>query len=176
MVTLEKKKEIVADLKSKFDEAGAVYLINFERMTVAETNEFRSEINEGGFDYKVAKNTLIGKALDGNETFQFKDEDLKGQSGLIFGYDDPVTPAKLIKKFFDDIEKPVLKAAIIEGTYYEGSKLKTLASLPTKEDMMSGIVGSLSSPASGIAGAIGGVMRDLANVIHEAAKKREEAA
>lgn len=176
MITLKEKKQTVSDLEELFSKASGVYLVDFEYMTVEEANEFRGQIHENELDYKVAKNTLLRRALDGNEKFKFEEEDLKGHTGVIFGYEDPVTPAKLIKKAFEEYERPKLKAAIIEGKYYDSSKLKTLASLPTKEDVMAGIVGSINSPAQGIVGAISAVMRDLSYVIHEGVKKQEEAA
>lgn len=176
MITLNKKKEVVSEIKDMLDKASGVYLIDFESMTVEEANKFRSQIKENGLNYRVSKNTLFRRALDGNEKFKFQEEDLKGHSGMIFGYEDPVIPAKLIKKAFDEHERPKLKAAIIEGKYYDEGKLKTLASLPSKEDIMASIVGSINAPAQGIVGAISAVMRDLAYVIHEGVKKQEEAA
>lgn len=176
MITLEQKKQIVEELKGYFEKASSAYLIDFESMSVAEANSFRAELRKGGFDYKVAKNTLLRRAIEGNENFPFPDTDFKGYSGMVFGYEDPVTPAKIIKKAFDDKERPKLKAAIIDGKYFDNTQLKTLASLPTKEDIMSAIVGSINAPASGIVGAISAVMRDLAYVIHEGVKSKSDVA
>lgn len=176
MITLEKKKQIVEEIQAYLEKASAAYLIDFESMTVAESNSFRSELRKGGFDYKVAKNTAFRRAIEGNERFAFPETDFKGYSGMVFGYEDPVTPAKIIKKAFDTKERPKLKAAIIDGKYFDSTQLKTLAALPTKEDIMAAIVGSINAPASGIHGAISAVMRDLANVIHVGIKAKSEVA
>lgn len=176
MITLEKKKQIVEEIQGYLEKASAAYLIDFESMTVAEANNFRGELRKGGFDYKVAKNTAFRRAIEGNEKFAFPETDFKGYSGMVFGYEDPVTPAKIIKKAFDTKERPKLKAAIIDGKYFDSTQLKTLASLPTKEEIMAAIVGSINAPASGIHGAISAVMRDLANVIHVGIKAKSEVA
>ena len=176
MITLEQKKQTVEEIQGYLEGASGAYLIDFEHMTVAEANSFRAELNQGGFKYKVAKNTLFRRALEGNDNFPFKEEDFKGYSGMVFGYEDPVTPAKIIKKAFEDKERPKLKAAIIDGKYFDNTQLKTLASLPTKEDIMAAIVGSINAPASGIVGSIGAVMRDLAYVIHEGVKSKSDVA
>lgn len=176
MNPLEKKEKIVEEIKGYLEKASGAYLIDFEFLTVAEANKFRSELRAGGFDYKVAKNTAFRRAIEGNDKFAFPETDFKGYSGMVFGYEDPVTPAKIIKKAFDTKERPKLKAAIIDGKYFDSTQLKTLASLPTKEEIMAAIVGSINAPASGIHGAISAVMRDLANVIHVAIKSKSEVA
>jgi large subunit ribosomal protein L10 len=73
---------------------------------------------------------------------------------------------------FDKSQKPRLKAAVIEGVFYDGSQLKTIAALPSKPDIISGIIGSLHSPISGIVGSINAVMRDVAYLVEEVAKKQ----
>lgn len=175
MIRLEQKKEIVEALVPKLEKASGVYLVDFETMSVAETNEFRSQIREIEAEYIVVKNTLIQKALEQVEGKEIPAEKLKGQSGIVLSYDDPTTPSKVIKKAFESNEKPKLKAALLDGQLFYGSQLKQIASLPSKEDMIAGIIGSLSAPASGIAGSMGALIRDIASMVEEVAKKREAA-
>lgn len=175
MVTLEQKKKIVEDLIPRLEKATGVYLVDFETMSVEQVNDFRSKLRAVESEYVVVKNTLITKALEQIEGKEIPAEKLKGQSGIVLAYDDPTVPSKVIKKAFDADEKPKLKAALIDGQLFDGSQLKQIASLPSKEDMIAAIMGSLSSPASGIAGAMGAVIRDIASIIEEAAKKREAA-
>ncbi len=171
MITPAKKRETVAGLAEKFNNAHCVYLVNFERMTVKETIEFRRKLKEKGITMQVAKNTLIKIAAKESGKFEFPDDVYVGQSAIIFGGESPSEPAKIIKESSDKTEKPVFKAAIIEGVVYDSTKLKELSELPTKEDIISGILRSLDSPISGIVGSINAVMRDLASVIEESAKK-----
>ena len=87
--------------------------------------------------------------------------------------EDPVAPAKIIKKFFDKTQKMSLKACYIEGQYYEGGQLSTLASLPTKSEVVASILSSINAPISGIVGTINAVMRDLVYVVDQISLRSE---
>ena len=174
------KEQIVAEIKEKLDKASSIYLTDFSGLTVEQTNEFRTDLFHAKVDYRVIKNTLIKKALDAAGTDnKFSSnasnivEKLKGPTGVIFAYDDPVSPAKIIKKFFDKIDKPKLKVALVERIAYNNTKLNELASLPTKPEIISSIIGSLHAPISGIVHAINAIIRDLASIIEEVAKKKQ---
>ncbi|GAB1372014.1 50S ribosomal protein L10 [Candidatus Kapaibacterium sp.] len=176
MITRERKQDIVNELVGLLDNASGVYLVDFSKMTVAETYKFRTEVHAKNLVYRVAKNTLIERAVEQIGKYSIPSANLFGQTGLVISYDDPTAPAKVIKEFFDKGEKPRLKAAFIEGQFYDGSELKTIASLPTRAEMVAGILGSLDAPVSGIVGAINSLMRDVASVIEEVAKKQNNAA
>lgn len=176
MITRERKQQIVDELVELLSKATGVYLVDFTSMTVADTYRFRKAIVENNLTYRVAKNTLIDRAVEQIGQFSIPAENLFGQTGLVISNDDPIAPAKVIKEFFEKGEKPKLKAAFIEGVFYPGSELKVIATLPSRADLIAGILGSLNSPASGIVGAINAVMRDVASLIEEVAKKNNEAA
>ncbi len=176
MITKNRKQELVGELVELLEKANGVYLVDFTSMTVAETSRFRKMIHEKQLVYRVAKNTLIERAVNQIGKFSIPAANLFGQTGLVLSYDDPTAPAKVIKEFFDKGEKPKLKAAFLEGTFYEGSELKAIAALPTRAEMIGSILGSLNAPASGIVGAINAVMRDVASLIEEVAKKQNNAA
>ena len=89
---------------------------------------------------------------------------------LLLG-DNSVAPAKIIKKYFDAKQKLALKACYIEDQYYDGSKFVELASLPSKNEIIAGILSSINAPASGIVGAINAVMRDLVSVVDQISKR-----
>lgn len=173
------KEQSVLEIKEKLDKASSIYLTDFSGLTVAETNELRDEFFNAKVDYKVLKNTLVKKALVQSENkFSAKAEEiseyLKGPTGVVFTYDDPVAPAKIIKKFFDKGEKPKLKVALVESQVYSSKQLNELASLPSKPEIISAIIGSLHSPISGIVGSLNAVIRDLASIIEEVAKKQNQ--
>jgi len=175
MVTIDKKKETVRELVAKLDGATGVYLVGFEGMSVEQTLSFRRALKAKGLVFKVAKNTLLKRAIEEKGGIDIPAEKYATASGLVLGYEDAVAPAKIIKEFFDKGEKPFLKAAVIENQYFDGSELKAVASLPTREDMIAAIVGSLHAPITGIVGSVNAVMRDLASVIEEVAKKQNAA-
>lgn len=173
MVTKEKKKEIVADLVEKFNRASGFYLVDFQGMTVLASSRLRGELRKQDIEFKIAKNNLIKRAIVETKGIELDEAKYFGTTGVIFGYDDPVAPAKIIKEQFDKFEKPKLKAAVLEGQVFDGSQLSTIAALPTKQDVMANIIGSIQAPISGIVGSINAVMRDLASVVEEVAKTKE---
>jgi large subunit ribosomal protein L10 len=172
MVTKEKKREIVAGLLRKLENATSLYLVDAEGMTVAQSGELRREFRKINAELKLAKNTLIRRALQDDGKFDVPASTLRGSTALVFAYDDPIAPAKLIRKYFEKDKRPALKLAIIEGQAFDGSQLKAVSELPTREDMIAAIVGSLHAPISGIVGSINAVMRDVASLVEEVAKKQ----
>lgn len=173
MITLNRKKEIVADLVERFKRANSFYIVDFMGMNVETTIAFRRELKKNGIEFKVAKNTLVKRALEEiGSSDMIPDDKFFESTGIVFGIDDAVAPAKIIKEAFDKKGLPKLKAAVIENVYYDGSQLKTIAALPSKPDIIAGIIGSLQSPISGIVGSINAVMRDVAYLVEEVAKKK----
>ena len=175
MITKQTKVQLVAELVELLKGATGVYVVDFTTMSVAETNIFRAAIRDKELTYKVAKNTLLKRAFAEVGINNVPDANMFGQSGLVLCYDDPTVGAKVIKQVSEKSNKPRLKAAVLDGQFFDGSELQTLAKLPSKADMIAGIIGSIAAPASGIVGAINAVMRDLASVIEEVAKKNDAA-
>jgi len=171
-----KKNEIIAEVKDLMSNSPALYFIDFKGLTVADDDNLRGEFYKAGIKYKVVKNTLILRAISESDNYkQFADDvknHLKGNTGVIFSGDDPVAPAKILKKVTEKSDKPKFKSAIVDGQYYGSDKMNLLASLLSKEEIIAGILSSLDSPVSGITGAINAVVRDLASIIEEVAKKK----
>lgn len=172
MVTQEKKREIVAELVGKFKRASGFYLVEFMGMNVESSIRFRRELKKNGIDFKVAKNSLIKRAITELGDVKIPDDKFIKSTGVVFGYDDPVLPVKIIKEQFEKFELPKLKAAVIEGQFYDGSQIKQLAALQSKPELIAGILSSLNSPVSGIIGSINSVIRDLAYLVEEVANKK----
>ncbi|MGC9093388.1 MAG: 50S ribosomal protein L10 [Bacteroidota bacterium] len=168
------KEQIVAEVAERIARAQSMFLTDFTRMTVEEMNAIRVEFRKSGVEYEVTKNTLLRKALDSVKGFDGLYDYLRGPTAVAFSYDDPVAPAKVIKKFFDKGERPKLKVAVVEREIFDGSRLVELAQLPGKKELMAAIVGSLQTPAAGLVGIIDAVMRDLINVIEQVGKKKAE--
>jgi large subunit ribosomal protein L10 len=164
----DEKIQIISDVKEMIENAGAVYLTDYSRISVAQVTELRNEFRKEGVQYKVIKNTLFKRALDEVGKFDKLADHLVGMTGFVFASsDNPVSPAKIIKKYTDTTQKLSLKACYIENQYYDGSRLAELASLPTKPEIIAGIIGSVQAPASGIVGALNAVIRDLVSVIDQ---------
>lgn len=165
------KSEIISEVRGLIEGSTALYLTNYSGIPVSEITTLRNELRKEGVTYKVIKNTLFERALKESGKYAKLEEYLTGMTGYAFASGNPVAPAKIIKKYFDASKKFELKACYIEGQFYDGSKLQELASLPTKEEIIAGILGSLDSPASGVVGAVSAVIRDLVSVVDQISKR-----
>lgn len=169
------KEAIVAEVAERASRAAAMYFADFTGLTVEEETELRREFRKAGIEYRVVKNTLAKKALERVSGYDRVCDKLVGPTGIAFSYDDVIAPARIIKKFNEKSGKFTLKAAVLEKQVFDGSQLDQLSKLPTRKDLMAGVVGSLHAPISGIVGAIGAVTRDLVYVIDAIEKKKQAA-
>ena len=172
MIRIDQKKEIVAELVELLKPAQGIFFVDFSKISVKEMIDIRKEFNGINAKMRVAKNTLILRAISEIEGLEVPEELMPGQTAIIIAGDDTTAPAKIIKRIFDKTKLLGLKAAVIEGQLYDGKQLDLVASLPSRADLMAGILGSLQSPVSGIVGSINAVIRDLASLIEEVAKKK----
>jgi len=166
------KIESIAEAKELIQNATALYLTDYSKINVADISGLRNQFRKDGVTYKIFKNTLFKRALVESGKFEKLADHLEGMTGFAFASTNPVAPAKIIKKYNDTSQKFQLKACYIETQYFDGSKLAQLAELPTKDELVAGIMGSLNSPAAGIVGSITAVIRNLVSVIDEVSKKK----
>jgi large subunit ribosomal protein L10 len=167
----DEKTEVISEVKELLESSTAVYLTDYSGINVEDISDLRNQFRKEGVRYKVFKNNLFKRALDESGKFEKLADHLTGMTGFAFTSTNLVAPAKIINKYFGEKDKLSLKACYIEGEYYDSSHLKTLATLPSKNELIAGIMGSLDSPVSGIVGAINAVIRDLANVIDQISKR-----
>ena len=173
--TLEEKKEVTEELFRLLDESETVYLTDFSGLDVASMTELRARLREEGIGYRVAKNTLMARALEQVGDYPDLAEHLRGPTGLVLGGEDPVTPAKVVRDFAEEHEdRPAVKVGVVDRRTLTPDEVSDLAELPTREEMLASILGSLTAPVSGIVGVLEGLLRDIGHMAHEAAKKREQ--
>jgi large subunit ribosomal protein L10 len=177
-MTREEKASSIAELREVIDRSTGMYFTDFEGMTVEQTTRLRNELRKAGLTFKVGKNTLIRRALDDAGRLT---EDLRAalvrQTGVAFGFDDPVAPARILRDFIEkNQDKPTLKLAYVEGQTFPGKDLKKVASLPTKKEVISSILGSLQAPMQGIVGALGALQRDIVYLVDAIEKKKASVA
>jgi large subunit ribosomal protein L10 len=166
------KEEIVAEVTEVARRASGMFFTDFTGLTVEQITELRREFRKSGVQYRVAKNTLIRKALQGMGGYDGVSERLVGPTGVAFAFDDPVAPAKIIQKFRQKHEKLSLKVCVIEKQVYGGERLAEIAKMPTRKEMMASIVGSIQAPLAGVPSVVQAVLRDLVSVIGELEKKK----
>ena len=157
-MTKEQKNEIIEVLKEKFSQYNNFYVTNTESLTVDQVSKLRRACFSKNVEMKVAKNTLIKKALEslGNESYSGMFDSLNHVTALMFS-ENPKEPALIISSFRTDSkgEKPELKAAFINGDIYSGDKnLKTLTQIKTKNELIGEVIGLLQSPAKRVLAAL----------------------
>jgi len=175
-LTRSQKAKIIDQIEEKLDQHPILYLTNFAGLTVKQTDELRSRFREAGVDYQVTKNTLARLALDRIDGLDALDEHFSGPTAVAFS-DDPSKPARVIADFLEDedIERPELKAAYIEGEIYEGHEaLESLKKLKSREELVGDIVGLLMAPAQNIVGGLQGPGQTLAGIVQSLAEREED--
>lgn len=166
------KAEVISEIVERLNNSSAVFLVDYAGVNVEDISELRREFRKESVDYKVYKNTLFKRAADEIGGYDQLNDQLVGMTGFIFAGENYVAPGKIIKKYFDKNKKFSFKGCYIESQFYGSEQLDVLASMPSKEEVMASIVGSIANPASGIVGAIGGLMRDIVGLVDEISKKK----
>ena len=133
------------ELSDTLSKAKAVYFTEFHGLNVGEITKLRREFFNADVEFKVAKNTLVKLAAKDNN-IEVADELLKGSTALAISYDEPVAPAKIIKKFKKENDLPEVKGILFDGKFVPGSEYGRLADLPSKEESLAKLVSMLNSP------------------------------
>ena len=160
MSTKAFKSEKIDEIKSKIEKAQVAVITDYKGLSVEEITNLRRAIQQDGGDYMVTKNTLAKIAIKGTP-YEVLADKLTGPVALAFGFKDPVTPAKAVKTFIDKVKKGEILGAVLDGKLLSVEETKELAALPSKEELIAKLLGSLNSPASGIVGSINAVMAQL---------------
>ena len=173
-MTKSAKEAVVDEIAQTLESRTVVYLTNYSGLSVAQANELRNRFRENGVDYKVYKNTLIRLAMERLGGYDDMIDQLHGPTAVAFS-EEPAAPAKVMKKFVSDesVERPELKAAYVDGAFYAADALDMLASLKSKDELLSDILGLLQAPVKNIVGAIQTPGRTLAGAIRSIAEKEE---
>lgn len=146
---IEAKQSIVSEIAEKLDKATSCVVVDYRGLTVAEVTELRNKFREADVEYKVLKNTLVRRAAKQiNKMEEFNDEKLVGTNAFAISYEDAVAPAKVIKDFAKDHPNLEFKMGYVEGEFYDAAKLESLASIPSREELIAKLLGSLKAPVS----------------------------
>ena len=172
----DQKNEVIEALKEKFNQYNNFYVTNTEALTVAQVGKLRRICFNKNVEMKVAKNTLIRKALESIDAEKYSGmyESLNGVTALMFS-ENAKEPALIISSFRTDskTEKPVLKAAYIDSDVFVGNdQLEILKTLKSKQDLIGEIIGLLQSPAKNVISGLnaGGKLASLVKALEERAQ------
>ena len=164
MAKVELKQPIVEEIKGYVSTAKAAVLVDYRGLTVAQDTELRKKLRDAGVVYKVYKNTMLNFAFKGTE-FEALSNDLNGPTAIAFGMDDATAPARILLECIKTMPKLEFKAGVVEGNYYDDKKIQVIATIPSREILISKLLGSLQSPIT-----------NFARVIKQIAEKQEEVA
>lgn len=162
---IKAKELIVNDLITKLQKAQSIVLYDYIGLTVAEVSDLRNQFRKAGVEYKVIKNTIIKRAADKME-IKGLDPHLNGPTAIAFSYNDPVAPAKILSDFIKQVKKTDIKSGILMGKVITADGVKQLAALPSKEELLARMLGSLNAPATGFVMVLSGVLRKLVYAIN----------
>ena len=146
---IEMKKGVVAEIAEKLQKSASCVVVDYKGLKVEELTELRNKFREAGIDYKVYKNTLVRRAAaEVGNMAQFDNVNLVGTNAIAFGYEDPVAPAKIVNDFAKTHPKIELKMGFVEGEFYDAENIKKLAEIPSREELIAKLLGSLKAPVS----------------------------
>ncbi len=150
MAKVELKQPVVEEIKELLDGAQSMVLVDYRGLTVAQDTGLRKELREAGVSYKVYKNTLIKRAVEGTE-FESVTADLEGPTAIAVSKTDATAPARILAKAAKDAEALEIKSGVVEGTYYDNKAIMTIANIPSREELLSKLLGSMQSPITNFA-------------------------
>ena len=164
MAKVELKQPIVEEIANSIKDAQAVVLVNYSGLTVEQDTILRKELREAGVQYKVYKNTMMKRAFAGTDCEELS-QHLEGTNAIAFSKTDATAPARILANFAKTANALELKCGVVEGTFYDAAGIATIATIPSREELLSKLLGSIQSPIT-----------NFARVIKQIAEKNEEVA
>ena len=176
MAKVELKQPVVKEISEKIQNAQALVLVDHRGLTVAEDTELRKELRKEGVYYKVYKNTMMNFAFQGTDFEQMKDL-LNGPSAIAVSKEDPAAPARVLYAFAKKAKALEIKGGVVEGKYYDQAGLSEIAEIPSKDVLLSKLLGSIQSPVANFARVVKQIAEKKAEgaPVEEAAAPAEEA-
>ena len=147
---VELKQPIVQEISEQIKDAQSVVVVDYRGLTVAEDTQLRKQLREAGVAYKVYKNTLVNFAIKGTD-FESLSDVLEGPNAFAISTTDATAPARVIAKFAKTAPALEIKAGVVEGTFYDADGMKAIATIPSREELLSKFLGSIQSPITNFA-------------------------
>lgn len=163
MAKLEIKQPIVDEISELLKGAKTAVIVDYRGLTVEQDTNLRKQLREAGVVYKVYKNTMINFAIKGTE-FEALASHLEGPTAIAVSKEDVTAPARILFNFAKTAEALELKAGVVDGVYYDEKGIKVIATIPSREELLSKFLGSIQSPIT-----------NFARVIKQIAEKGETA-
>ena len=169
----QKNIDEVKVLTDKLETASAVYFTDYLGLDVESITNLRSEFFHASVEFRVTKNTLLKLAAE-KMNIEGLDNFLAGSTAIAISFDEPTSPAKVLKSFTKEHDKPNVKAILFDGEVLEGSEYKKFANLPSKDELLSKFVIMLNSPMTILARTFRSPMENLVNVLNNLKNEKSE--
>ena len=153
MAKVELKQPVVKEIAELLDGAQSAVVVDYRGLTVEQDTQLRKSLREAGVTYKVYKNTMIRLATKGTE-FEALDNVLEGPTAIAVSKEDATAPARILFNFSKTAPQLELKAGIVEGTTYDAQGIKVIAEIPSRDELLGRLFGSMKSPISNLAGVL----------------------
>ena len=150
MAKVELKQPIVEEIANTIKDAQAVVLVNYSGITVEQDTKLRKELREAGVQYKVYKNTMMNFAFKGTEC-ECLSEHLHGTNAIAVSATDATAPARILAKFAKTFPALELVAGVVEGKYNDQAGIQALSNVPSREELLGKLLGSIQSPITNFA-------------------------
>ncbi|MCI9201010.1 MAG: 50S ribosomal protein L10 [Lachnospiraceae bacterium] len=150
MAKIELKQPIVEEISASIKDAQSIVLVDYRGLTVEQDTRLRKELREAGITYKVYKNTMMNFAFKGTD-YEALTQYLEGPSAIAISDTDATAPARIICKFAKDASKLEVKGGMVEGIAYDAAGIADIAKIPSREELISKLLGSLQSPITNFA-------------------------
>ena len=170
MAKVELKAPIVQEISDSIKDAQSVVIVDYRGLTVAEDTQLRKQLREAGVTYKVYKNTFMNFAFKGTD-FESLSGVLEGPNAIAISTTDATAPARVLAEFAKKAPALEIKAGVVEGNFYDAEGMKAISSIPSREVLLSKLLGSIQSPIANFAR----VIKQIAEQGGEAAPAAEEA-
>lgn len=168
----EAKKVVVQEITEKIKASKSVVFVDYNKLTVAEVSALRNKCRQANCEYKVYKNTLVRKAFN-DLGFKDFDADLNGPTAIAFGADETAAAKLMVEAAKDYDGKVVLKSAFVDNAYVDKAGIKALASMPSREELVAKMLGSLQAPVSNFVGILNNLVAGIVRVLNAVAQKQE---
>ncbi len=159
-----KKSDVIERLSVRLRESPNLYLTDFTGLAVKPMTELRRQLRAGGFECVVVKNTLAIRALDAASVSGLE-ELLRGPTAVVLAGDQPIAAAKVLSAFQKEHEALTLKAGLIEGRQVGPDEIKRLATLPSRDELLSQLAGAMQAPMQSFVGALSGLLYQFAGAV-----------
>jgi len=169
------KETFVAEFRERHGRAPVMYFTDFTGLDVKSLSSLRQSLRDSGAEYVVGKNRLVKLALQ-EANLPDLGEALTGPTGVVFGYEDVVTPAKVLTDFAKDHQdRPTFKLGVLEGKLLAPEQISQLAKLPSREVLLSQLAGVLQAPMAALAGVLEAKLQEMVGLLEALKEKRESA-